>query len=157
MIKKLGKYNATIETERANGLALSWGEDFAAVAERIVGIHLHGPRVTDEVVDSLTRDPALLYYLRLLDLADSKVTDRGMRRLFLLGSLERLNLRATSITGRGVKAVCQLPGLQVLDVRETALRWATRIRLRWSFSGLQVIVCRPRAESWTVSCGLFTR
>jgi hypothetical protein len=144
LIEKLQQCGATVEMEQANWLAPSWGEDFAQVAQRIVGIHLHGPAITDDVIDLLLQEPLLLANLRWLDLARTGISDRGLQRLGVLTSLRNLNLRDTHVTAQGLQVVARLPELRVLDLRGTEVCWTARVKLRWSFPGLKVVSFRTR-------------
>lgn len=144
LIEELKRYSAIVEVEQDKWLASSWGEDFVQLTEQPVGIRLCGPRITDAVLDRLVREPVLLGRLRLLDLAGSRITDRGLWRLRVLTSLRHLSLRDTAITGRGLKVVERLPDLRVLDLTGTSVsRWA-RFKLWWFFPELKLLPRQPR-------------
>ena len=139
-IALLSDYGATVAMEENRGLTYSWGEDFIHLRDRVVSIHMHGPRITDDVIGILIQDRRLLGHLRILDLRSSKVTDHGLARLPALVSLQSLILCDTPVTGRGLaKTVDRLPELRVADLRNTSVPWITLIRLRWSFPGLNIL------------------
>jgi hypothetical protein len=138
-IALLRDYGAIVALEQNRLLARSWGEDFSRLRDRVVSIRLHGPAITDDVIGMLIRDGRLLGHLRILDLASSKVTDRGLGDLPALAGLQSLILCDTAVGGRGLlKAVGRMPDLRLADLRNTSLRWTTLVRLRWSFPRLKV-------------------
>ena len=111
-ISLLKDHGAIVAVEQNRLLSRSWGEDFSHLRDRVVSIRLHGPTVTDGVIDILIRDSRLLGRLRILDLASSRVTDGGLADLPALASLQSLILCDTPVIGRGlVKAVGRMPDL----------------------------------------------
>jgi len=147
LIAELKRCGATVKMQEIEPLACQAG-DFSVATERIVHIRLCGSKVTDAVVDLLVRYRNVLGSLRRLDLAFSKITDRGLRKLFVLPSLTHLDLTGTTVTWRGLKVLDQLPDLRVADLTDTHVGWMIRTRLRWSYPGLQLACPRnqPRFE-----------
>jgi hypothetical protein len=139
LIEELRKYGAVVQVQATQWLVQSWGEDFVKLTERIVGIRLQGPEVTDEVLAILLRHPVLLAKLRWLNLSHSKITDRGLLKLRSLPNLRSLNLAGTSVAGPGLRVLETLPELHTLDITGTPTHWTTKLRLGWSCSGLRIV------------------
>jgi hypothetical protein len=106
-----------------------------AALHTLEGFHLGDSRITDAAAEHLRGLPKLKWAwlmktrvgdrvaealaassprLRDLDLEDTRLTDRGLRRLAHLAKLEQLNLRGTAVTDRGVAHLHVLKKLRVL-------------------------------------------
>jgi hypothetical protein len=139
LIAEIQKRGGRVDVEANEWIRKDLGEEFAQFVDKLVGIHWHGPQVDDEALAYLAEEQASLQTLRVLDLAGSRVTDRGLPFLRVLSSLHRLDLRGTAVSFRGLREL--LPGLHLrwLNVGGTALGWWRRARLRWRFPGLKVV------------------
>jgi hypothetical protein len=115
------------------------GDEFAQFVDKLVGIHWHGPQVDDEALAYLAQERDSLQTLQVLDLAGSRVSDRGLSRLQDLTSIHELDLRGTAVSFRGVRELLPRLHLRRLNVGGTAIGWWGRARLRWQFPGLKVV------------------
>ena len=128
----------TVDVEQLDWLEKSFGTDFAQVVEQLTGIHLCGPKITDDDLDYLVMEHSVLGGLRLLDLSGSRISDGGLRRLGVLSGLKELDLRDTQITGRGLEVLRYLPDLERLSLRGAKVGWFARRRLHWKYSSVRV-------------------
>jgi hypothetical protein len=135
-VKELG---GVAEYEQFDWLKHSFGEGFALLAERLRVIRLRGPAANDDFLAYLAEPPLRAPCLVELDLADSRVTDRGLPSLKSLELLKRLNLAGTAVSGSGLRALLgALPVLQDLKVGRTGMGWWWRWRLRRAYPQVQV-------------------
>jgi CheY-like chemotaxis protein len=68
--------------------------------------------------------------LRFLSLADTRVTDAGLRHLTRLHALQELHLDDTEVTDEGLKTLANLPQLQILDLKRTKISDAGLVHLK---------------------------
>jgi hypothetical protein len=128
-----------VDLEPIEWLQKDLGEDFAPVADLLVGVHLRGPQIGDETIDFLVRERAALKTLQVLDLAGSRISDEALGRLRVFSGLRRLDLRDTPISIHGLRQLLPLPHLKWLHVGGTAVSWWGRKWLKWSFPHLEVV------------------
>jgi hypothetical protein len=139
VIAEVQRRGGRVDIEANAWIRQDLGEEFAQLVDKLVGIHWHGPQVDDEALAYLAQERATLQTLRVLDLAGSRVTGRGLQPLRLLTSLERLDLRGTGVSFRAVRDLVSGLHLRWLNVGGTAVGWWGRARLRWRFPGLNVV------------------
>lgn len=109
VIGKVIVLGGEVETEQLEWLKQEVGDGFALLSEKVIGIRLHGPQISDEI----------LAYLG------------GKHRV--LTSLRWLDLSRTQITSRGLKLLCRLPKLQWVRLHQTPISWWDRFKLRRAF------------------------
>jgi len=132
LVKYIKSLGGTISVTQADSLTKSIGQDFATVLERIHGIQLSGPRITDEVLLHLGRQRRILAGLKRLDLIDTAVTSIGLRQLHDLDSLEQLDLSGTQVGFHAVESlVRELPRLETLGLSNTPINLWSRMKLRF--------------------------
>jgi CheY-like chemotaxis protein len=81
-------------------------------------LDLLATRISDDELATLVHS---LNELRFLSLADTRVTDVGLRHLKQLHALQELHLDDTEVTDEGLKALAALPQLQILDLKRTKI------------------------------------
>jgi hypothetical protein len=107
--------------------------DFAWLAERMRVIRLRNAAADDAFLAYLLEEPSRAPYLVELDLAGTRVTDKGLKALAGLSFLQRLDLSRTHVTGRMLRATVEkLPTLEELRLGGVAIGWLSRWRLRAS-------------------------
>lgn len=111
-VKRLGGH---VDIEGTRWLKREIGEDFANIFDKVIGIHLRGPQIDDEVLGYLVKHRQAIASLRVLDLTASHITSRGLELVKWLPKLRRLGLQGTHIT------------------------WWRRFKLWWSFPNLTVV------------------
>lgn len=112
VIGKVMVLGGDVETEQLEWLKGEVGDGFALLSEKVIGIRLRGPQVSDEMLAYLGEQHRVLASLRWLDLS------------------------RTRITYRGLKLLCRLPKLQSVRLHETPISWWERFKLRWAFRRL---------------------
>jgi len=124
IIDRIGKLGGHVDVECLSWLNKDLGPDFVQITEDMVGIHLHGPHVDDEVFKFFAINLRPLRTLRVLDLARTRIGDTGLRYLSFLPSIKSANLRGTRITYEGLVGLPWLSRLERLDLSGTAIsRW----------------------------------
>jgi hypothetical protein len=134
----LRQREAAAEVERLGGRAefeeVDWlknsAGEFAVLAERLRAIRLRGTVADDAFLSFLAQQPSRAPYLVELDLANTRISSRGLQVLAGLGVLERLDLSGTRITWGAVWAIVEtLPSLDNVRLAGTAIGWLSRWRL----------------------------
>jgi hypothetical protein len=138
LIKDLESQGGQVELETVDWLKRSFGEDFAQVVDRIVGLSLRGPQFTDETLAHLISERRVVERLYWLDLSGSRVTDHGVRMLSAFEFLGRLDLRGTYITNYGLQVIDRLERLEWIGFPPGALHIWERWQLRWHHPRLHV-------------------
>jgi hypothetical protein len=90
-------------------------------------LDLLATRISDDELATLLRS---LNDLRFLSLADTRVTDAGLRHLTRLHALQELHLDDTEVTDEGLKTLANLPQLQILDLKRTKITDAGLVHLK---------------------------
>jgi hypothetical protein len=131
--------------------------DFALLADRLRVILLRNAAADDAFMTFLARQPTRTPYLIELDLAGSRITDKGLQALARLDLLRRLDLSGTSVTARGVRAALEaFPSLEDVRLTGTKVGWFSRWRLRGLLRGRKaendrLKLLRKRLRSWSKS------
>ncbi len=129
LVADLEQKGGLVEVEQIDWLKKSFGDDFAQLVDRIVGLALRGPHFGDDTIAKLLHERRVFDRLYWLDLSGSRVTDRGVRMLAPLEFLGRLDLRRTRATHRGLNHAETLPNLKWIGLPGLSIleRW----QLRW--------------------------
>lgn len=143
VIRELERRGGRVEIETLDWLSPMYGEDFAHLVDRIVGVTLSGPQFGDRDVEYLVAHRSTLGNLQRLDLSRSKVSDDGLGRLGILTTLQCLDLHDTRISRRGLDVLRYLPTLRSVDLRGTRVGWWRRLRLRRRFRQAKVAANGP--------------
>jgi hypothetical protein len=139
IIAEVQRRGGRVDIEANDWIREELGEEFAQFVDKLVGIHWHGPQVDDEALAYLAQERASLQTLRVLDLAGSRISDRGLRCLQVLTSIDQLDVRGTAVSYRGVRELLPRLRLRWLNVGGTSIGWWGRARLRWLFPGLKTV------------------
>jgi len=144
VIEEIVRRGGRVDVEEVDWLHNSFGDDFAQVADKLVGVHLNDPSIGDETLEYLGSQRAVLKHVRDLDLSGSGISDDGIVQLKRLPVLRRLNLRKTRVSARGVSVLCELRSLTRLEIERTAAGWLQRRRLRRKHRDLEIILATPQ-------------
>ena len=126
-IELVERCGGTFVVETLDWLEGTVGEDFAAMADRLKSIDLSGqPVVGDAQVMELTADAANLPFLEALNLADTRVGDRGAMRLSRLPNLKRLDLTGTKVSFSLRRQLAKLPGMEHVEGTSRLREWLRR-------------------------------
>ena len=123
---KVERLGGQVEFEEVDWLKQSVG-DFAVLVERLRVIRLRNTAADDALMNFLAEQPSRTPYLIELDLADTRISDKGLQALTGLRLLQRLDLSGTRVTWRGLWAtVEELPSLEKVGLAGTAIGWLSR-------------------------------
>lgn len=128
-VKQLGGY---AQVESCDWLAREVGDDFAHLFERLVGIRLRGPHVSDGAL------------IRLIEAQH------------VLGSVRWIDLAASRVTHGGVESLRRLPQLEWLGLEGVALSWWQRLRLRRRFPHAMLAFTPDRRQKVPASVACHT-
>ena len=109
-------------------VSLDWldktlGQDFAAVADRLVEIDLSNCPIGDEQLREITEQLEDLPFLECLRLAGTQVTDAGVAAISRAGNLRRLDLRETKVTNGRLRQLSKLPRMEKVEGRRGWFEW----------------------------------
>jgi len=125
-VERLGGH---IEFEEVDWLKQSVG-DFAALVERLRIIRLRNTAADDAFLTFLAEQPPRIPYLVELDLAGTRISDKGLRSLKGLGLLQRVDLSGTKVTWRVLSATVEaLAEVEEVGLAGTSVGWLSRWRL----------------------------
>lgn len=127
-----------VDMESIDWIKVSFGEDFAQVADTISGIHLQGEKVGDDDLRWLLDHSAMLSGLHQLHLANSKITDEGLHKIKAFGGLRFLDLENTNVSADGLAVLAELPKLRIIRLGGTRVGAVRRWMLRWKFPDLKI-------------------
>ncbi len=139
VIDEVRRLGGRVDIERREWLKQEVGEDFVQIFDKVVGIHLRGQQVGDEALEYLMRNRVVRANLRLLDLAESRVTDEGLRHLRVFKNLRQLDLRGTRITNQRLELLRWLPNLEELAIQQTRVSTWGFFKLWWYAPHLRVV------------------
>jgi|GEM_PF-5741043 hypothetical protein len=88
--------------------------------------------------DSHIKQIVGLKHLRLLTLANTRITDEGLKEITALKELEWVNVNDDAITDSGLQHLATLPNLEYIDVRGTKVTNEGLKKLRKTFPALGV-------------------
>jgi hypothetical protein len=139
VVAAIHSWGGNTELETTDWLKRTFGDDFAVLTERLVGISLRGLANCDPVLDFLGAHKSECADLHWLDLHGSGVTDDGIRHLPHLDCLKRLDLGETAVTGKGLEILRTLGSLEWINLAGTQVGWLARQRLHWQRSNLTIL------------------
>jgi internalin A len=109
-------------TDPDGWIASAGGSAVRNKAGAIVSVNLHGSWVSDSDIAELAKLPALA----VLDLSETRITDRGLLDLKTASNLTELNLYyAELLSDQGIAVVKSLPHLKRLNLRGTKITDST--------------------------------
>jgi hypothetical protein len=110
--------------------------DFIALADRLSVVKLQNTSADDAFLGFLAGPTPRAPYLTDLNLAGTRVTDKGLQELTGLSLLQRLDLSGTKVTSRGLGALVEsLTSLEWVGVAGSGVSWFSRRRLRSLLNG----------------------
>jgi hypothetical protein len=137
-----------VEYENMAWVKATWGEGFELLADRLRSIRARGLADGDAFLTFLSGRH--LPYLSGLDLANSRVTDSGLRHLAGFSVLQWLDLSGTDVTLAGVReALGHVAALAYLNVKGTRIGWLGRRSLAKQFPRLRVVAAEPGGPQFT--------
>jgi hypothetical protein len=105
--------------------------DFALLADRLRIIRLQDTAADDCFLAFLTEKPPRVPYVLEMNLAGTRITDKGLHTLSGYDLLRHLDLSGTEVTEHGIEAaVNSMPSLESINVVNTKVGWMARWRLR---------------------------
>jgi len=139
LLAELTRKGGAYELEPLAWLRGEVGDDFAQLLDRVVTIRWTGSKVGDDQLQWLASHQEELSELRTLDLAGSRVSDRGLQSLLSLAELARLNLRDSAISSHGLVSLAALPNLESIDARGIDLGWLGLRRARGALEDVELL------------------
>jgi hypothetical protein len=110
--------------------------DFVGLADRLCVVKLQNTSADDSFLSFLAGPPPRAPYLTDLNLAGTRITDKGLQELTRLSLLQRLDLSGTKVTSRGLGAVIEsLTSLEWVGVAGSGVGWLSRWRLHRLLNG----------------------
>jgi Leucine Rich repeat len=104
--------------------------DFIVLADRLCVVDLQNTSVDDAFLSFLAGPTPRAPYLTDLNLAGTRVTDKGLQALTGLSLLQRLDLSGTKVTSHGLRAVIEsLTSLEWVGVAGSGVGCLSRWRL----------------------------
>jgi hypothetical protein len=157
LIAEVLRRGGRVEVERFDWMEKSWGDGFPVLAERLRHVYVRDMADGNSFLAFLAdhRPP----YLVGLDVAGSRVSGEGLRRLAGYQLLRWLDVSGTDVDGPALQSLLScLPSLEWLNVRKTRLGWWGRWRLRRARPRLRVVAevspaVRPGNEPMVVHDG----
>lgn len=138
MVERLKDLGARAEIERTDWLNRSFGEDFAQVADRVIGLDARGARDVLGVIETLEeyRDQATT--IRWIDLGQTTCSDDEVFRLATLSQLTALDLRHTRVTAEALQLADSLPELKWINLAGVGVSAWQRMRMGWKHRQVQL-------------------
>jgi VanZ family protein len=144
-IAQIERLGGTVETQRPEWIAREIGEDFAHLLDTVVAVRLTGSAVGPQQVQYLADQRETLANLHRLDLSDSRIDHRAVKRLAVFTTLHELDLSGTYVGNRAALMLAKLPALRRVNLSDTFASWLARLELRRRRRGLQIVTRRDRA------------
>jgi DnaJ domain len=137
-----------VEYERMAWVKATWGEGFELLADRLRGIRVRGMTDGDAFLAKLPgRD---LPYLSGMDLANSRVSDAGLRHLRTLSVLQWLDLSGSDVTYAGLRHLLErCPSLTYVNVKGTRVGWLRRRLLARQHPRVSIVATAPGGPQFT--------
>lgn len=152
MLERLRSLGVRPDIERTDWLNRSFGEDFAQVADRVIGLDARGARDVLAIVEVLEeyRDQATT--VRWIDLGQTACRDEEVFRLATLSQLAAIDLRYTQVTAEALAVADSLPELRWINVAGVPLSAWQRMRHGWKNRRVQLST--EEGESARAAVGL---
>lgn len=132
VVKHIESLGGQVEMASISWMKRSFGEDFAQLMDRIVGVTLHGPSITDATLEYLVREQPVLQTLQSIDLADANISDFGALMLRVFQELRRIDLSRTPVTNEALYLAEWLPELRWLGTRGTKATVVGKLKMKFS-------------------------
>ena len=132
VIHEIESLGGRVELASISWMKRSFGEDFAQLMDRIVGLTLRGSAIGDATLELLVREQPVLQTLQSIDLADSKISDSGALMLRVFQELRRVDLSRTPVTNESLHLADWLPELRWLGIRGTHATIVGKLKTKFS-------------------------
>ncbi len=132
VIDRIGSLGGRVEVVSISWMKRSFGEDFSQLMDRIVGITLRGPTITDPTLELLVREQPVLQTLQSIDLTDSRISDTGALMLRVFQELRRVDLTGAPVTNEALHLADWLPELRWLGMRGTRATIVGKLKMKIS-------------------------
>ena len=114
------------EVQHLEWLEETIGEDFTAIADRLVEIHLSGCDIGDDELLALAEHSEGLQYLEVLRVADTNVGDAAIMKLVAASNLRYLDVRGTPVSQSLRRKLATLPQMSRVEGARGWLDWLLR-------------------------------
>jgi hypothetical protein len=136
--RQIEQLGGRVEVKSIDWMKRSFGEDFAQLMDRIVGVELRGPHITDHTLELLVREQPVLQQLQQLDLTESKISNLGVLMLRVFQELRRLDLTGTPVNNGALHIAEWLPELEWLGIGKTQITLLGKMKTRFLRPRLQL-------------------
>lgn len=139
LVEQIKSWGGTVEIKSSEGLSRTIGPDFAVVLDKIVGIHLSGKTVDDQLFAQLVEKKRLLAGLHKLSLLGTAISPEGILQIRAFETLRDLDLSGTEVEYLAIEVVLrELPQLETVKLDNTGIGWASKMKLRLKYRDLAI-------------------
>jgi hypothetical protein len=119
VIATIEQLGGSVELDHYDWIKQSVGDDFAAVAQRILKVEAHTPKSGTALAKVMSANVDLFDHLNDLDVSGTGFTDGDFLFLENFTNITRINLGRTNITSRSVELIERWPQLVWMNVSKT--------------------------------------
>lgn len=123
IVELVESWGGVAEVHQLDWLEDTIGEDFTAIADRLVEINLSKCDIGDEHLLQLCDHAEGLQYLEALRLAHTRVGDTGVLKVTAASNLRYLDLRGTRVSAKLRRRLADLPQMHQVDGLGGWLDW----------------------------------
>lgn len=123
IVRLVESWGGKAEVQQLGWLEDTIGEDFTAIADRLVEIDLTGCDVGNTELLLLADHPEGLQFLEVLRLANTDVADTGVMKVTAASNLRYLDVRGTSVSRQLRKQLARLPQMHRVEGVGSWLDW----------------------------------
>jgi hypothetical protein len=125
ILRLVESWGGSVEVQHLDWLEETVGQDFTAIADRLVEIDLAGRDVGDHEMMELAGQAEGLQYLEVLRVADTQVGDTGILKVTAVSNLRYLDVRGTRVTQSLRRKLATLPQMDRVEGVGGWLAWLT--------------------------------
>lgn len=123
IVQLVENWGGSVEIQQMDWLEDTIGQDFSAIADRLVEIDLSGRDVGNQQMIQLADQAEGLQYLEVLRLANTKVSDAGVMKVTAVSNLRYLDVRGTNVSQAVRKQLANLPQMRRVEGAGGWLDW----------------------------------
>lgn len=123
IVRLVEAWGGEVEVQHLEWLEETVGEDFTAIADRMVEINLTGCDVGDAELLTVAEQSDGLKYLEVLRVANTRVGDAGILKVTAASNLRYLDLRGTRVSQTLRKRLATLPQMNRVEGVGGWLEW----------------------------------
>lgn len=123
ILRLVESWGGKVEVQQMDWLEETIGEDFTAIADRLVEINLSGCKVGDAELLALAEQAEGLKFLEVLRLANTRVGDAGVLKVTAASNLRYLDVRGTSVSHALRRQLARLPQMDRVEGAGGWLDW----------------------------------